>query len=48
MCGTACDLYELVQVRFPVAIGEFGSKFEDPEDVQAMRDLALYLGKPFL
>ena len=35
----------LVQIRFPVAIGEFGSKFEDPQDVEAMKDLALYLGK---
>lgn len=37
-----CDA---VQVTFPVAIGEFGSKFEEPEDIQAMQDLASYLGR---
>lgn len=35
----------MVQVRFPVAIGEFGSKFEDPQDIQAMQDVASYLGR---
>lgn len=29
--------------KFPVAIGEFGSRFTNPEDVQFMEDFALYL-----
>ena len=34
-----------MQVRFPVVIGEFGSNLEDPQDVQAMQDVASYLGR---
>ncbi len=29
--------------RFPVAIGEFGSRFLDPRDLQHLNDFALYL-----
>ncbi|KAL0040077.1 hypothetical protein WJX79_005360 [Trebouxia sp. C0005] len=32
------------QMVFPVAVGEFGSKFEESQDIQAMQDLASYLG----
>jgi hypothetical protein len=28
---------------FPVAVGEFGSRFQNPEDLAHLRDLALYL-----
>ena len=29
--------------RFPVAIGEFGSRFKDPRDLQQLNDFAQYL-----
>ncbi len=34
-----------MQMVFPVAIGEFGSKFDESQDIQAMQDLSSYLGK---
>ena len=35
----------ILQVVLPVAIGEFGSKFEDNLDAQTMHDLAAYMGE---
>ncbi len=43
---------------FPIAVGEFGSRFQNPEDLAHLHDLALYMNaqgagntgghKPFL
>ncbi len=35
-CKTTCK-------KFPVAIGEFGSRFETTQDIQSMQDIAKYL-----
>ena len=34
-----------MQMVLPVAIGEFGSKFEESHDIQAMQDFSSYLGE---
>ena len=34
-----------LQAVLPVAIGEFGSKFEDKLDAETMHDLAAYMGE---
>lgn len=31
--------------KFPIAIGEFGSRFRDPEDIQFMHDFAKYMNE---
>ena len=34
----------ILQIVLPVAIGEFGSKFEDKLDAETMHDLVAYMG----